>query len=68
MVAPAAGPAMPLIDKYLDEIWLARGLSDNTLHAYRRDLCQLERALQGPLLGATDSDLLAVIAAWGECP
>lgn len=62
MVAPAAGPAMPLIDKYLDEIWLARGLSDNTLHAYRRDLCQLERALQGPLLGATDSDLLAVIA------
>lgn len=54
---------MSLIDQYLDEIWLQRGLSDNTLSAYRSDLQQLEQALEGDLLGASDSDLLAVIAA-----
>ena len=29
------------IREYLDEIWLAKGLSDNTLAAYRRDLVAL---------------------------
>ncbi|MGI9229546.1 MAG: site-specific tyrosine recombinase XerD [Gammaproteobacteria bacterium] len=30
--------ARPLIDQFLDAIWMERGLSDNTLSAYRADL------------------------------
>ena len=30
-----------LIERYLDAVWLERGLSQNTLDAYRRDLTQL---------------------------
>ncbi|MEZ5549894.1 MAG: site-specific tyrosine recombinase XerD [Pseudomonadales bacterium] len=52
----------PAIDQYLDEIWLARGLSANTLAAYRRDLRALHAALGKPLLQAGEQDLLAVIA------
>ena len=43
-------PDDPAIDAYLDEIWLARGLSVNTLSAYRRDLRALQRGLRKPLL------------------
>ena len=35
----------PLIDEYLDSIWLERGLSEHTLAAYRRDLRYLATAL-----------------------
>ena len=35
----------PAIEQYLEEIWLARGLSENTLAAYRRDLDALELSL-----------------------
>ena len=31
-------PANPLVDRFLDAIWMVRGLSDNTLAAYRADL------------------------------
>jgi integrase/recombinase XerD len=41
------------IDSYLDEVWLERGLSENTLAAYRRDLRQLAGAIPGPLLRAS---------------
>ena len=36
-----------LIDTYLDEVWLERGLSENTLSAYRHDLAQLGTWLEG---------------------
>jgi integrase/recombinase XerD len=46
----------PLIERYLDSLWMERGLSDNTLDAYRRDLSQyadwLQRGDSGDLLGA----------------
>ncbi|HEY5646682.1 MAG TPA: site-specific tyrosine recombinase XerD [Pseudomonadales bacterium] len=61
----ARTPEDPAIDEYLDAIWLERGLAQNTLAAYRRDLNQLAAAL-GPsgkrLLGATEVDLRRVVA------
>ncbi|MGL5359805.1 MAG: site-specific tyrosine recombinase XerD, partial [Shewanella sp.] len=33
----------PLIDAFLDDLWSAKGLSDNTLSAYRSDLCHFEQ-------------------------
>ncbi|MGP1782586.1 site-specific integrase, partial [Shewanella frigidimarina] len=35
-----------LIDLFLDDIWSTKGLSDNTLSAYRTDLRHLDRYLQ----------------------
>ncbi len=49
------------IDQYLDAIWLEKGLSDNTLASYRRDLVQFERWLEAKgveVLRATGADLL----------
>ena len=51
------------IDEYLEEIWLAKGLSENTLAAYRRDLAALESSLGKALLDATAADLMAVMAS-----
>jgi len=31
---------MPVIERYLDALWMEKGLSDNTLASYRRDLAQ----------------------------
>jgi integrase/recombinase XerD len=50
------------IDQYIDEIWLERGLSENTLAAYRRDLLQLARVLPVPLLRASSGHLLDTVA------
>ena len=36
-----------LVDQFLDAIWLERGLSANTLGAYRADLMTLRRGLIG---------------------
>ncbi|MFU8815717.1 MAG: site-specific tyrosine recombinase XerD [Pseudomonadales bacterium] len=58
---PAASRA--LIEAYLDEVWLERGLSENTLAAYRRDLSQLAGGLPRPLLAATLENLLHCLAA-----
>lgn len=55
----------PLIDEYLDGIWLERGLSEHTLAAYRRDLGYLAKALkkQGRTLAdASEADLGGVVA------
>ena len=60
--SPQLAASRAAIDQYLDEIWLERGLSENTLSAYRRDLVLLARALPGPLLGASGRDLLDAIA------
>jgi len=46
------------INTYLDAMWLERGLSENTLAAYRRDLMAAERWLAG-----RDSSLMTAGAA-----
>jgi integrase/recombinase XerD len=54
-----------IIDKFLDAIWMERGLSANTLGAYRADLVCLNRWLTQrdmSLVYASRSDLLAFIA------
>ena len=55
-----------IIDKFLDAIWMERGLSTNTLGAYRADLMALQRWLaqrDTSLIYATRADLLAFIAS-----
>jgi integrase/recombinase XerD len=55
----------PLIAEYLDAIWLERGLSENTLAAYRRDLSYLVGALERRgrcLADATEADLQRSVA------
>ncbi len=54
-----------LIDRFLDAIWMERGLSQNTLGAYRADLMTLGRALaehDKSIDKADKADLLAFIA------
>jgi len=48
----AAGDAA-LIDRYLDALWLEKGLAENSLAAYRRDLSAF-----GKLLAANGAELL----------
>jgi integrase/recombinase XerD len=54
------------IDRFLDAVWMERGLSPNTLAAYRADLTALERWLDDQdieLPAAKRGDLLAFMAA-----
>jgi integrase/recombinase XerD len=54
-----------LVDRFLDAIWMERGLSQNTLGAYRADLMTLSRGLaaDGKVIDQADkADLLAFIA------
>jgi len=55
----------PMIVRFLDAVWMERGLSPNTLAAYRADLTALSRWLRqrGTALDRTSrNDLLAFIA------
>jgi integrase/recombinase XerD len=67
-VAGASSPpnsTEAIIDKFLDSIWMERGLSANTLGAYRADLLALQRWLaqrDKSLIYAARADLLAFIA------
>ncbi len=59
-------PPDPVIDTFIDALWLEEGLSRNTLAAYRRDLTLYDRWLQGRggQLGATqEGDLNAYFSA-----
>ena len=61
---PQDDPKM-LIDRFLDAIWMERGLSQNTLDAYRTDLLSLnkffsKRAVE--LVSATRADIMDYIA------
>ena len=50
--------AAPLIDRFVDSLWLEDGLAANSLAAYRRDLRQLAEQLHGgDLLAASEADL-----------
>ena len=54
------------IDRFLDAVWMERGLSPNTLAAYRADLTALNRWLEvheAELTSANRSDLLAFMAS-----
>ena len=56
----------PLIERFLDNVWAERGLSDNSLQSYRHDLLHLQSSLairNKTLKAATREDLLAVLAA-----
>jgi len=53
------------IELFLDALWMERGLSDNTLSAYRTDLQGLAKALKNhkqTLLAASRQDLLNYLA------
>ncbi|MDP5064620.1 MAG: site-specific tyrosine recombinase XerD [Haliea sp.] len=61
--SPSAHPA---IEQYIDALWMEKGLSDNTLNAYRRDLGQYQAwlaAREGSLLEADRIDLQAYLGA-----
>lgn len=57
-----------VIDAFLDALWMERGLSTNTLQAYRSDLNHFQHwlAARGALLtGAGSADVLAYLGAQG---
>lgn len=58
--------ADPLIERFIDTLWLEDGLSRNTLNSYRSDLVALGTALQMPLPEASRSELQACLAALVE--
>lgn len=52
--------ADPLIDIFLDDLWSTKGLSDNTLSAYRTDLRHFERhqlSLKSDLISASQDNV-----------
>jgi integrase/recombinase XerD len=54
-----------IIDRFADALWMENGLSENTLAAYRRDLCGFAAwlaARQVALAGASPAELLGVLA------
>jgi integrase/recombinase XerD len=65
---PASGlPKDPkaLVDRFLDAIWMERGLSENTLGAYRADLLALQQRLADKsvdLAAASRADVMDYIA------
>jgi integrase/recombinase XerD len=61
-----AGGTDPLIDAFVDALWLEDGLAANSLAAYRRDLQSLSVWLagrSGALLTASEADLSSFLAA-----
>ena len=55
------------LDRFVTALWLERGLSDNTCHAYRRDVQGLDRWLseqrKSDALAASESDIQAYLGA-----
>ena len=54
-----------IVDRFLDAIWMERGLSENTLDAYRADLLALDQRLKGrnvKIVNAEKADLLDYIS------
>ena len=63
---PVAPPTEPLVERFLDSLWLERGASGLTLDAYRGDLQGFAAHLAGrglPLASAGRADLLDYLAA-----
>jgi len=63
---PVPGDGLdPAVSRFLDAVWMERGLSANTLAAYRADLVALSRWLAGQgivMQATTRADLLGFIA------
>ncbi|MEQ8516473.1 MAG: site-specific tyrosine recombinase XerD, partial [Chromatocurvus sp.] len=61
MSSALADSVSPEIERFIDAMWIEKGLSDNTLHAYRRDLRQFDAFLTtegaGSILKASRADL-----------
>ncbi|MEZ5571721.1 MAG: site-specific tyrosine recombinase XerD [Halioglobus sp.] len=57
----------PDIERYIDAMWMEKGLSNNTLSSYRRDLMQFDRWLQKsfatPITLATRESLQAYLGS-----
>jgi integrase/recombinase XerD len=65
LARPAADSLDPAVTRFLDAVWMERGLSTNTLAAYRADLVALSRWLgtRGKRITQTArADLLGFIA------
>lgn len=64
---PVDSTTHPQIERYIDAMWMEKGLSNNTLASYRRDLVQfndwLRQASGNTLLDATNSSLQAYLGA-----
>lgn len=64
---PAAQPTNPDIERYIDALWMEKGLSDNTLSSYRSDLNHYDRWLlttgRKPITRADKIDLQAYLGA-----
>ncbi|MCI0400499.1 MAG: site-specific tyrosine recombinase XerD [Gammaproteobacteria bacterium] len=57
------------IERFLDALWMERGLSDNTLAAYRADLLAFYRWLAargGSLMAAQASDLMSYLGSYSR--
>ena len=71
---PRESPAQAesgLVEGFLDSLWMERGLSENTLAAYRTDLTRFRRWLERRHLGlcsATRTDILDYLAAGATGP
>jgi len=64
-VTDSAKDPKAMIDRFLDAIWMERGLSENTLGAYRADLVALSQRLQTKsvdLVAADRADIMEYIA------
>src|SRR5882757_8855544 len=64
-MTPNADTSDPAVSRFLDAVWMERGLSSNTLAAYRADLTALARWLterKVPIMRTTRSDLQDFIA------
>ncbi|MFV8816943.1 site-specific tyrosine recombinase XerD [Haliea sp. E17] len=64
---PSSQPDNPEIERFIDAMWMEKGLSDNTLGSYRRDLRQYDQWLQkhraGTIRSADRADLQAYLGA-----
>ena len=65
-MSTSTDPGQPVIDRFLDALWIEDGLAANTLAAYRRDLelyaAWLARQHSQPIEATRESDLLAYTA------
>lgn len=70
MKSDAAENRDPVIEQFIDALWMERGLADNSLNAYRSDLAKLSQwlhqATKHGLLSADKSDLLAYLGVMIE--
>ena len=60
-----SGADAEVLDAFCDALWLEDGLSRNTIGAYRADLEQLARFLDGGLAEATEASIFSFLASRG---